>query len=458
MSITRQRFGTFAGPAAEGVTAANVRMPHARWIVAGGSLIVCAVLLVFARDYTFFHDEWTFIVTSPGWNLGTIFRPHNEHPSMLLRLVYLALLDTVGLRSYVPYMVVLLLFHLADVVLLFEVIRRRAGDLIAVAAAGVLLVLGAGAEDYLWAFQLAWLASVAFGLAALLVLQGRSTPLRGGGAAGLLAVSLMFSGIGLPFAIAAAVILLASPGRRRDLVWFLPVALALVLWSVTFGRLGNHPDPQPSAFNLVLDPLYTLWGLGASAAGLIGASADFGAVALIVAGLVLILAWRRRRPDPWTLGVAFALVAFYAIAGLTRAQLGYQQAAASRYVYVAAVFWLILLADAARGIPWRGSWRVALVALVSLVCLGNIAALAQNMAGRQTLMQQAAADFQALDAERHDPCLNPDAEVDSIVMTRVTPPLYYSAVDRYGDPAAALPIAPPAGHDTAIRNLRQPHC
>ena len=458
MSITKQRFGTFVRPAADAVTAASVRVPHARWIVAGGSLIVCAVLLVFARNYTFFHDEWTFIVTSAGWNLGTIFRPHNEHPSMLLRLVYLALLDTAGLRSYVPYMVVLLVFHLVDVVLLFEVIRRRAGDLLAAAAAAVLLVLGTGAEDYLWAFQLAWLASVASGLAALLVLQGRSTPLRLGGAAGLLAVSLMFSGIGLPFAIAATVLLVASPGRRRDLVWLLPIAVALVLWSVTFGRLGNHPDPQPSAFNLVLDPLYTFWGLGASAAGLIGAGANFGAVALIVAGLIVIRGWRRRRPDPWTLGVAIGLVAFYAIAGLTRAQLGYQQAASSRYLYVAAVFWLILLADAVSDMPWRGVWRAALVALVSLVCLGNIAALAQNMAGRQALMQQAAADFQALEAERHDPCLNPDAEVDPVVMPGVTPPLYYSAVDRYGDPAAALPVAPPADHEAAIRNLRQPHC
>jgi hypothetical protein len=440
------------------VTAAGVRVPHARWIVSVGALIVCAALLVFARDYTFIHDEWTFIVTSPGWTLETIFRPHNEHPSMLLRLTYLALLNTVGLRTYVPYMAVLLLLHLADVVLLFELIRRRAGDLLAVAAAAILLVLGAGAEDYLWAFQLAWLASVAFGLAALLMLQGPATPLRLGSTAGFLAVSLMFSGIGLPFAIAATVTLAAAPKRRRELLWLLPVGLALALWSVTFGRMGNHPDPQPSAFNLLLDPLYSLWGLGAGAAGLIGAGETLGPPALVAAVLVLIWAWRRHRPDPLTLGVAVGLVAFFAIAGLTRAQLGYQQAAASRYVYVAAVFWLILLADAARDLPWRRAWRPVLIVFVLLVSLANIAALAGNMAEREALMQRAAADFQALDSERNDPCLNPVAETDLVVMPRVTPPLYYRAVDRYGDPAAGRSITARADYEAAVGALRRPNC
>jgi alpha-beta hydrolase superfamily lysophospholipase len=43
----------------------------------------------------------------------------------------------------VPYTAVLLALHAASVVLLFELVRRRAGDLIGMASAALLLVLGA---------------------------------------------------------------------------------------------------------------------------------------------------------------------------------------------------------------------------------------------------------------------------------------------------------------------------
>src|SRR5207253_11024432 len=160
------------------------------------------------RTYTFYYDEWTFISTAPDWTLATYFRPHNEHPAILFRLAYSALLDTVGLRSYLPYMAALVVAHAANVVLLFELLRRRSGDAVALGAALLLLVLGAGWEDLLWAFQMAWLASVACGLGALLVMQ---TPRRMAPATVLLAASLSFSAIGMVFATEAAVQLLLTP-------------------------------------------------------------------------------------------------------------------------------------------------------------------------------------------------------------------------------------------------------
>src|SRR5438034_326929 len=108
---------------------------------------------------------------------------------MLLKGLYAALLNTFGLRAYWPYMAGLLLAHAANVVLLFELVRRRAGDLIAIAAALIMLVLGAGWEDLLWAFQLGWLASMAFGLGAMLALDRRP-----GVAALLLTLSLAGAG------------------------------------------------------------------------------------------------------------------------------------------------------------------------------------------------------------------------------------------------------------------------
>src|SRR3989441_12190276 len=180
--------------------------------------------VVLARLHLYF-DEWTFINTAPDWTLATYFQPHNEHPSMLFRAVYAALLNTVGLRSYVPYMTLLMLGHFANVLLLFELVRRRAGQVIAIAASALLLTLGAGWEDVLWSFQMAWLASVACGVGALLLLECRSRiPL----AMALVAVSLAFSAIGIVFAIAAGTRLLLRPGPRRELLWLAPRAVALV--------------------------------------------------------------------------------------------------------------------------------------------------------------------------------------------------------------------------------------
>src|SRR5919204_1383085 len=102
------------------MTLADVRVPRARLIVLAGAIAVCVALLWLSRSYTFYFDEWSFITTAPDSTIAWFFRPHNEHPAILFRIIYAALLDTAGLRTYVPYMVVLLLFHLANAVLLLE--------------------------------------------------------------------------------------------------------------------------------------------------------------------------------------------------------------------------------------------------------------------------------------------------------------------------------------------------
>src|SRR4029077_10550476 len=110
--------------------------------------------------------------------------------------IYAGLLATVGLHSYLPYMTVLLTLHATSALLLFEIVRRRAGDLIGLAAAALLLVLGAGWENLLWAFHVHIVGSVACGLGTLLALQGQRRARNLLVAAGLLTASLMFSGVG----------------------------------------------------------------------------------------------------------------------------------------------------------------------------------------------------------------------------------------------------------------------
>jgi len=438
------------------VKAADVRVPHVSLFVAAAALAVCAAILWLARNFTFYFDEWTFILPADA-SWAYYLEPHNEHPAMLPRLIYAALLNTVGMRSYIPYMAVLLALHATSVVLLFELVRRRAGDLIALGAALLFLVLGAGWENLLWAFQIAFVGSVASGLGALLILDAR--PDRMWAVALLLFGSFMFSGIGLVFWTAAAVSLTLTPARRRELVWLAPVALVFGAWYFAYGHAGAPRNTFSFAANVEALPIYVLWGLGASVAALIGEGGWFGPAVLLLALAAIIYTWRRHRPDPFAIGIAVALVALYLVIGLNRAQLGYEQSGSGRYVYEGAVFWLLLLADVARGLPWRGTWRPALIAILFLACFSSSVLLYTWAVAKAEQMQREAADLQALAAERTDPCLDPKAAVDLLVMPQVTsPPAYYRAVNRYGDPGSALPVVRGSDFESARTNLRRPGC
>ena len=441
-------------------TISSFRVPRARLIVAATAAVTAAAILWLTRGFIFYFDEWSFILSAPEWSWASYLQPHNEHPSILFKLLYAALLNTVGLRSYLPFMAVVLALHAVNVVLLFEVVRRRAGDLVAVAFAAGLLVLGGGAENILWAFQLAWLASIACGLATMLVLHGPSTPTMAAAAVALVAGSLMFSGIGIVFAVVAVVQLAASPERRRDLLWFVPLGIAFGVWYIAFGHINATPTvPPPSAANLFRLPAYFVWGLAGGAGGIVGVSGAPAMAALVLATGAIGFAWWRHHPDAPGLGAAAGLITFYVVTGLSRAQLGYWQSAAQRYVYVGAVLWLILLADAARLLPWRGTWRPVLAACVLLACVNSSALLIANGTERAEVMQRVIADLQALAVERSDQCLDPSGAVDPHSMPPVNiPAAYYRAIDRYGDPTAGLPITDRADFDRARRNLVRSDC
>jgi len=275
----------------------------------------------------------------------------------------------------------------------------------------------------------------------------------------LLAASLLFSGIGLFLGEVAAVRLLIDPQRRRELLWFAPVGFAFVAWYLAFGRGGAATVPPPSAANVFLLPGYVGWGLAGSVAGLIGVTGLPALAVLVLAAGAIGFAWRKQRPDPLAIAVAAGLLTFYVVTGMTRAQLGFEQAASGRYIYVGAVFWLTPLADAARRLPWSGTWRPALAALVFLACFNSSVLLVVYAAGKTAVMQREIADLQALAVERMDKCLDPSGVVDPLVMPYVTSPArYYRAVDRFGDPTNGLAITDRPDFDRARSHLTRSGC
>ena len=327
------------------------------------ALAAVPILVWLGRDMTFYHDEYAFLLLRD-LSVQGIFAPHNEHLSATLVILYRVLVGTVGTVSYWPYLGVTFALHWRSPgsSSWSSGARRRDG---ALGAMAVMLILGSGGDDILWAFQSATIGATAAGMAAIVV-----APRRPAVAAILLTVALATSGVGLAFLCGTALHLLLT--RPRALVWLaLPVGLYLG-WLVLFGaqRMVALREPSPDGV-----PEYVLSGLAASAAGAIGsASAIVGQLALLA--LAFGLGWARK-VSPVVLSLLVSSVAFFAIAGLVRAQLGPEQAAAPRYVYVAAPG--LLITGAVLLARLRRPWRNAIGATVLAVALvGNLLLLVDS--------------------------------------------------------------------------------
>jgi hypothetical protein len=307
-----------------------------RWpfaLLGVGLFGVGVLLMVLSRHFGFFQDEYFWILHRRAWNIDAFWLPHNGHLSVVPVTIYKLLFVTVGLQHTWPYRLILVGLHLLCVVLVYALAARRAGRWIALIPAFLLLALGSGFEDLLWAFQIGFVGSLAAGLGALLCLDHHSR--RGDLAAtALIAVSLGSASVGL--AVAAAILVellvLRSPWRRL-LIALGPLALYGV-WYVSFGTnealLSNVPripsvDLETGAY-------------GFAAFG--GLAEGYGQIMLACAVAYLVVrCWRGYKLPARTIaGIAGALT-FWTLTALARAQ--FDEPGTSRYVYPSAVFILI---------------------------------------------------------------------------------------------------------------------
>jgi hypothetical protein len=328
------------------------------------SVVALGILVWLGRDMTFYHDDFAFLLLRD-LSLQGIMAPHNEHLTATGVILYRTLVGTVGTVSYWPYLGVTFALHVIVAGIVYVVVRRETTALWALGAMAVMLLLGSGGDDILWAFQSVTIGATAAGMAAVVV-----APRRPAVAAVLLTIGLATSGSALAFLVGTALHLALT--RPRALVWLaIPIGLYL-LWYVTFGATRMVALRSPSLEGV---PEYVLAGLVASAAGVVGS------ILPVVGSLVLLalafgIGWARGLP-PVVLALLASSIVFFFIAGLVRAQLGAEQATAPRYVYVAAPGLLItgavLLARLQR--PWR---EIAGVAVLAVALVGNTVLLVDS--------------------------------------------------------------------------------
>jgi len=356
MARTAEQGSTIAGPVASPApSTVRATLADIGWPPFALTAIALAALVWFGRDMTFYHDEFAFLLLRD-LSINGIFSPHNEHLSATLVILYRTLVGMVGTASYWPYLGVTFLLHVIVAWIVYIVVRREASPVWALGAMAVVLMLGSGGDDILWAFQSGTIGAVAAGMAALVV-----APRRPAVAAILLTVGMATSGAWLAFLVGTAVHLALT--RPRALGWLLlPIGLYAV-WYLLFAT---------SAVSAGLHGLveYVLTGLYASAAGALGSTAlVVGEVALLALVLALGRVWS---VPPVVLALLASGVAFFVIAGMVRAQLGAEQATAPRYVYIVAPTLIVAGAVLMARIP-KPLGEVVGVAVLVVALAGNVA-------------------------------------------------------------------------------------
>jgi hypothetical protein len=420
-------------------------------------LLAAAILWDTAGDQSFARDEWQMILDRD-LSLDGLLRPHNDQVAVLPAILWHTLIPVLGLGAYEPYLALHIAANVACGVLVFVYVRRRLGPSAGIAAAAVLVLLGPAWETIAWPFMGAFIASAAFGVAALLALdrENRRGDLM---AAGFVLLSIASSNVGLPFAVAAAAQVIAARTdwwRRLLRVLAVPVAL-YAIWRLAYrDDIATYHDelpPKPRTLHLIEETprfAFDLFAFGVGAVSGLSAGFRFAlAAAAILAIVIRLLRPRPLAPAAWA---ALAFAATYA-AGIAYSRYGVAGPETSRYAYVTGVAVLLLAATfLPRPAPGR---RIAAVilALAGLAVLSNLTDLRRgDQIRNESVSVRAALLGVELARDRVDAAYHPPLLPEN----RIPAGPYLDAVDDHGSPAytpAELRGLPDSVHQVTDRVL-----
>ncbi|MDP9337111.1 MAG: hypothetical protein M3Q30_27875 [Actinomycetota bacterium] len=364
------------------------------WLIEAAAL---PVLLYWARNTWFWVDDWDFLAHRNAGNVGDLFRPHTQHWTTLPMLTYRLLWSLFGLR-YTPYLVVLLVVHLAVAALLREVmLRAGVRRWLATVAASLFIFFGAGSYDILFAFQVIFVGSLFFGLVQLLLVDhdgpfGKRDVC--GIAAGLAAI--MCSGVGAAMVFTVGIAAWLRRGWRIALAETAPPAVAYLIWFAAIGSKESSYIARPSVTQIMK---FVAVGFGAA----VGAVAHLDGLGwllgvALVGGLALSfkqlgrgLFQRAAGPIALLVG-SFVLLFETALARVGVIQVksvqglipnGPDAARLSRYVYLIAAMVLPSIALATEILLRRSRAAAVIVGVLVVGAVGNANGLAHRAANHQ---------------------------------------------------------------------------
>lgn len=368
--------------------------------------LAVAVILPLASTLSFHGDEWAYIVDRR-LTFESMLRPHNEHLVFLHVLVYRGLVEAIGTSSYVPFLAVLMACHVAMSAGVFALMRREVPEQGALACAVLMLFLGSGFDNLVWAFQIGFVGAAAFGVWAMAsrpwvaaVLLTAALWTQGDGLFYVLPVAVMLGRrwwyVGFPLAIYAAWFLLTDRGQVTVAGPFLEYAVRLV--GSVFGGVAGVGWVAGLAVLAAIAILVGIRSVGRGdtreAVGNVGVRGGPAPTWMSPIGQngprarkALSPSQREsegvpRRPDfsSYVLAGAAGILSMTLILTLSRAHFGPEQAEAPRYIYVGAPFVFMLLSGIR--LP-RRAWAVLFAVALTL----NVLALPRGVAIYQAFVR-----------------------------------------------------------------------
>ena len=340
-------------------------------LVVGAAATASVAITSLGNGTSFWHDECDFLHHRSLHDPIGLFTPHNDHAVAIPAAAYRLVVDVAGTGSYLPFLGLLLIAHVATAAGVFAVLGSRSAWA-GLGAAVVLLFLGSGADNLFWAFQVTFVGSTAFGVWGLWAAQRG----RWGVAALVLTGSVFCSLVGVAFVAAAAAYGIAA--RTRSTAWLLLPAGALAGWWLLFARGWTRPPDwavyevgSPTRLESWLHvPSFVFEAIVRTVEGVSGL--PLALAFIVVIGGTLAGAWavaRGWRPSPLRVAAVVGVVTFMCMVAVVRAQDAIDLR--PRFLYVGAVFLLLLVPR----IPAKPVWVTTTIVLFALALGSNIVAL-----------------------------------------------------------------------------------
>lgn len=315
-------------------------------------------------------DDWEYVplidrFIRGDWALGDLFALHNEHRPALFRAWRLLSVPLFGLNLILEQILSVLFAGITYGIIAWEVVRNRnrlgtgMGGAFRMFALSSLFVFSPTQwENFLWAHQLSWFIQNAFAAACLAVLAHSSRSWLPTSVAVFLGLCGTFAhgGGGLvlwPLGVVFYAGLYLTGRRPRGeitglLIWTAATVVVFFAYFQNYQRPEHHPD----ILGAIEHPLQFVTYL----CGFLGNAVFFenvrlaiasGAVAacFFVVGSIWTVRMKTRLPSVYEAGVWWVLLAGYGAANalvtaLARSGFGAEQALSSRYVAMAALFWI----------------------------------------------------------------------------------------------------------------------
>jgi hypothetical protein len=324
--------------------------------------------LVLARRLWFYRDDWEFLAGRT-LSLDDLLRQHGGHMTALHLVVYRAMFAVIGLRSYLPYQVLSIGLHLLAATLLFVVMRKSSVNAwIAVAAASLFALFGAGGQDILWGFQIEFSGALVLGMTQML-LASHDGPIdrRDWAGLGVGLAALLCSGVAVAMVGVVGIATLIRRGWRPAAFHVLPLAALFIAWWSHYGLRPKSRDDQLSA---MID-----W-VRHGTAGVFDALGQVPFVGWLLAAMLvvgMVLAWRdgpwaeRRRRLAMPTAMLVGALGFEVVTAVNRSAFGARFATSSRYLHIVAALLIPSLAVAGNALFEKRRWLGPVVVALFVV-------------------------------------------------------------------------------------------